>query len=171
MRSFSSLLAGKRRMVVAVTGAVVAAAVGYSLALAGGTTATASPTPTSDSALTAALTKADGPRAALASDLKAARALSGAARLAALKQVRAKALAGGYGAAVERRAEKRGIKRDLVVSLLPDNLQSDLTALRAAPADQHKAMRQQIMTKALAGDYGADVKAAAERLHTLRPTA
>ena len=106
-------------------------------------------------------------RAKLRADLRAAFKLQGDARRAALAEIRAKALAGDYGPAIQRRAERRDIRHDLLFSLLPDNLQQDLQALKAAPADQRKQMRADIMTKALAGDYGPDVQQAAERLQAL----
>ena len=81
--------------------------------------------------------------------------------------IRAKALAGDYGKAIQRRAERRDIRHDLLVSLLPENLQQDLQALRLAPADQRPQLRAAIIDKALAGEYGADVQKAAERLKAL----
>jgi hypothetical protein len=107
-------------------------------------------------------------RAQLRADLLAALRLKGDARRSALADVRAKALAGGYGQAVQRRAERRDIRHDLLVSLLPDNLQQDLTALKNAPADQRAQLRSDIVAKALAGEYGPEVQKAAERLKGLR---
>jgi hypothetical protein len=106
-------------------------------------------------------------RAKLRADLRAAFKLQGDARRAALAEIRAKALAGDYGAAVQRRAERRDIRHDLLVSLLPENLQQDLQALKAAPADQRKQMRADIIAKALAGEYGPEVQQAAQRLQAL----
>jgi hypothetical protein len=103
----------------------------------------------------------------LQADLRAARALKGSERAAALKDIRAKALAGDYGSRVERRAERRDIRHDLFFSLLPDNLQADINAMKAAPADQRKQMRADILDKAVAGDYGSEVQKAAERLQAL----
>jgi hypothetical protein len=104
----------------------------------------------------------------LRADLKAARALEGDARRSALADIRAKAQNGGYGAGIERRADRRQIHRELFFNLLPDNLQADLTALKNAPADQRQQLRADIMDKALAGDYGSDVQKAAEKLKALR---
>ncbi|MCW2855796.1 MAG: hypothetical protein JWR52_1411 [Marmoricola sp.] len=170
MTSFRTLLAGRARVAALVVGALVAGALGYALALSGGTAATASPSLSADNALTAALT-ASSSGSGLRADLAAARAKTGAARVAALGQIRAEALAGGYGDAVKRAAERRGIKRELILSLLPANLQADLANLRSAPAGQRKALRQQILTKAVAGDYGPQVQTAAERLKALRSNA
>jgi hypothetical protein len=106
-------------------------------------------------------------RARLRADLRAAFRLEGDARRSALAAIRAKALAGDYGKAIQRRAERRDIRHDLLVSLLPENLQQDLQALRLAPADQRPQLRAAIIDKALAGEYGADVQKAAERLKAL----
>jgi hypothetical protein len=86
----------------------------------------------------------------------------------ALKDIRAKALAGDYGARVERRAERRDVRHDLFFSLLPDNLQADITAMKAAPSDERKQLRADILDKALAGEYGSEVQKAAEKLQALR---
>lgn len=172
MSSFLHTLAARTR-VMSLVGVAVLATVAALTLTGTGTTATAAGTTPSgpDDALAAALVPgadATGDRAALRKDLQAARALKGQARADAIKAVRAKALAGGYGTKVEHRAQRRDIRADLFRSLLPEQLQTDLAALKAAPADQRKAMRQEIRTKALAGDYGAEVKAAAEKLKALR---
>jgi len=104
----------------------------------------------------------------LEADLEAARALEGDARRDALADIRVKAQDGGYGSGVERRADRRQIHRELFFNLLPDNLQADLTELKNAPADQREQLRADIMDNALAGDYGADVQKAAEKLRELR---
>jgi hypothetical protein len=104
----------------------------------------------------------------LRADLKAARALHGDARRAALADIRQKARDGSYGSGIERRADRRQIHRELFFSLLPDNLQADLTELKNAPVDQREKLRADIMDKALAGEYGADVQKAAEKLRDLR---
>ena len=107
-------------------------------------------------------------RSQLRADLRAAFRLEGDARRSALADIRAKAQAGGYGDRIERRADRREIHHQLVFSLLPDNLQADLTELKDAPSDQRAQLRADIMDKALAGDYGDDVKKAAEQLQELR---
>ena len=104
----------------------------------------------------------------LRSDVKAARSLDGDARRDALAAIREQARDGAYGDRIEHRADRRQIRHDLFLSLLPDDLQSDLTRLKAAPADQRKQLRADIMDKAVAGDYGADVQTAAEQLRALR---
>lgn len=108
-----------------------------------------------------------GGRSKLRADLRAAFRLDGDARRDALAAVRQKALDGGYGGAVQHRAERRDVRHDLFVSLLPDNLQADLDHLKAAPADQREQLRAEIIDNAVAGDYGPDVQKAAERLRAL----
>jgi len=104
----------------------------------------------------------------LRADLRAARALQGDARRSALAAIRTKAQDGAYGEAIQRRADRHQIGHQLLFSLLPDNLQSDLTALKNAPADQRQQLRKQIVDKALAGDYGPEVQKAAQQLQALR---
>jgi hypothetical protein len=113
--------------------------VGTLFALAGGpTTASASP---SSSDVDALVTTASEPGAAPSPDVSAG---------------------------VQRRNDRREARRAVVFALLPDALQADITAVRAAPKDQRPAMRAEIMRKALAGEYGDKVKAAAEKLQELR---
>ncbi len=107
-------------------------------------------------------------RADLRADLRAAMKLQGDARRQALADIRAKAQDGGYGDRIQRRAERRQIHRELFFNLLPDNLQTDLQALKDAPADQRPAMRADILDKAVAGDYGPEVQDAAKKLQALR---
>jgi hypothetical protein len=120
------------------------------------------------SAVEAAADDSTGGHSQLRADLKAAFQLEGDARRAALADIRAKAQDGGYGDRIERRADRREIHHQLFLSLLPDNLQADLTELKDAPADQREQVRSDIVDKALAGDYGDDVKKAAEQLQQLR---
>ena len=105
-------------------------------------------------------TKAD--RKAFRADLKAARQLSGKARADAVKKV---AAAGTYGDRIEKRFDRRAAHRAAVFALLPDDLQADLTKLRAmAPGDDRKAFRDDIRKKALDGGYGDKVQEAAKKL-------
>jgi predicted outer membrane lipoprotein len=108
--------------------------------------------------------KAD--RQALHADMKAARQLTGQARVDALKKVAADARAGKYGDKIEKRFERRAAHRAAVFALLPDELQADLKKLRAMePGDERKAYRDEIRQKALDGGYGDKVQEAAEKLH------
>lgn len=117
---------------------------------------------TLDSALA---TDIDGDRAELRKDLNAARELKGQARKDAIKEIRADARAGKYGDKIEKRFDRRADRRAAVFALLPDELQADLTKLRAMePGDDRKAFRDDIRQKALDGGYGDKVKEAAEKL-------
>ena len=118
---------------------------------------------TTDDATPSPATAAD--RAKLKADLKAARALTGQARVDALKKIRTDAKAGAYGDRIEKRFDKKSNRRAAFIALLPDSLQADLTKLKAMPAgDDRKAFRKQIRDDALSGKYGDKVQKAAELL-------
>ena len=107
--------------------------------------------------------KAD--RQAFHAAMKAARQLEGQARADAVKKVAADAKAGKYGDKIEKRFDHREAHRAAIFALLPDDLQADLTKLRAMePGDDRKAFRDEIRQKALDGGYGDKVKEAAEKL-------
>jgi hypothetical protein len=107
--------------------------------------------------------KAD--REAFRADMKAARQLSGKARADAVKKVAADAKAGKYGDRIEKRFDRRAAHRAAVFALLPDDLQADLTKLRAMePGDDRKTFRDDIRKKALDGGYGDKVQEAAKKL-------
>lgn len=105
-------------------------------------------------------------------DLAAARKLDGEARRDALQKIRQDVRDGEYGSRLERRAdrraERRADRREVVYALLPDELQDDLDAVKAAPEEERADLRAEIMRKALAGDYGPKVADAAEKLRELR---
>lgn len=104
-------------------------------------------------------------RAEFHADMKAARKLEGQARADAIKKVLADARDGKYGDKIEKRTERRADMRAAVFALLPDELQDDLTKLRAMePGDERKAFREDIRQKALDGGYGDKVQEAAEIL-------
>jgi hypothetical protein len=180
MSPFTTFVSRKLAAAVAAFGLVAAGLVGYAAARDGGGSS-GSPEVSAQlvdpAALQAALedpatidtSAAEDPtgRSRLRSDLRAAFKLDGDARREALAAIRQKAQDGAYGEAVQRRAERRQIRHDLFFSLLPDNLQADLTRLKDAPADQREQLRGDIMDKALAGGYGPDVQKAAQKLRDL----
>ncbi len=185
MSPLTSFVSRKVMGAVAVFAVIAAALVGVAVTTSAGSsdTTTAVLTPDAqafDEALADPAVALDGattpsgqaepndPRSALRADLLAAFKLDGEARRAALADIRTKARDGGYGDRVERRADRRQIHHELFFSLLPDNLQADLTELKDAPADQREQLRADIRDKALAGDYGDEVKKAAEQLQALR---
>jgi len=99
----------------------------------------------------------------LRADLKAAKALkSGTERRAALKKIQARALDGGYGAAVEVRAEWRKDHRGETLRPLPDRLKTDLKTLRSTPKSAKVAEAEKIADAAVAGGYGATIESFAK---------
>ncbi len=86
----------------------------------------------------------------LRADVKAAKALKpGDERRAALQKIRAKALDGGYGAAVEVRARWLKDHRGEKLRPLPDSLKADLKTLHSTPAKIAQA--EKIADAAMAG--------------------
>ena len=173
----------------AIAGVLGGAVVGGS-ALVGASAGTSPSTP--DRSTSAAHPRGDRPcgpawdrlPAALKADLKAAHELpAGPERQAALAQIRKDALAGKYGADVQKfaqkRAEKRAEKRPEMLGRkggadrgehrgnlreqMPAALRADLEAVRDLPAGDRMAAMQQIRKDALAGKYGADVQKFAQK--------
>ena len=104
---------------------------------------------------------------AMRADLKAARAETGAERRSALKAVRAKALDGGYGSAVEAQAKWRQSHKGDITGIrpLPDNLKADLKTLHGEDGKAAKLKEANaIGDKALAGGYGSKVETLAKDL-------
>lgn len=166
-----SPLAHRRPGAKTVAVALVAA-LGGALWLGATTSTPASAVQTSAalaSELNAAPQASDDDRKALRAAIMAARQLKGPERREALKKVKADAAAGKYGDKVEKRADRREAARKAHFALLPDALQADLTAMRAMErGDARKKARDDIRKKALAGDYGAKVKEAAELMEPFR---
>ena len=99
----------------------------------------------------------------LRADLKAAKALKpGTDRRAALKKIQAKALDGGYGAAVEVRAEWRKDHRRGKLRPLPKSLKADLKTLHSTPKSGKSAEAEKIADAAVAGGYGATIESFAK---------
>jgi len=103
---------------------------------------------------------------ALRDDLKKARAETpGPQRRKDLQAVKAKALAGGYGAGVESQAKFLTSHRGDVRGIrpLPDALKADLKTLHSVTGKSAKlAEANTIADKALAGDYGSKVQTLAK---------
>jgi hypothetical protein len=116
----------------------------------------------SDSAKPAPATAAD--RAKFRADLKAARALTGQARIDAIKKVRTDAKAGKYGPRIEKRVEHA---RARIWGHAPAALKADLKAARAADPADRPAKLHAIFVKAEAGDYGDQVKKHADKLKAI----
>lgn len=99
----------------------------------------------------------------LHTDLKALRAMpKGTERTDAAKAIRQKALDGTYGADVQARAEKTHGRAFASFGKLPDNLKSDLKAVKAAVPADRAALVKSIGKNALAGNYGDAIKSAAQ---------
>lgn len=93
-------------------------------------------------------------------DIKDLRGLEGEERRDAMRQLRDDARDGKYGEHVGQRFERRADHRAAFFALLPDELQSDLEALKDAEPQERKAMREEIREKALDGGYGDKVQEA-----------
>jgi hypothetical protein len=117
---------------------------------------------TADSAKPSPATAAQ--RATFRADLKAARALTGQARVDAIKKVRADARSGKYGPRIEKRVEHAGLR---LWGHAPAALKADLKAVRAADPADRPAKLHAIYVKAAAGDYGDKVKKRAEKLKAI----
>jgi hypothetical protein len=99
----------------------------------------------------------------LRADLKSAKALKpGTDRRAALKKIQAKALDGGYGAAVEARAEWRKDHKGEKLRPLPEKLKADLKTLHSTPKSGKLAEAEKIADTALAGGYGSTIESFAK---------
>jgi len=104
----------------------------------------------------------------LREDIKAVEDLPDAEKPAAIRAIREDALAGEYGAKVARAAERIQERRARVVEQLPEDLQADLEALRALPDEAKVDAAKELRADALAGEYGEQVQAFAERMQHRR---
>jgi len=152
------LLASGTAVVLAVGGGTTAA-----LAATGDSTPTASGTPAACGVHLRAELRGATP-AQLKADLKTLHGeKKGADRAAERKAIRAKALAGGYGARAERLARVVGGGK----AAFPEALRADLKTLRATEAKsaERKAEAQKIEQKALSGGYGTTIQKNAQTVH------
>lgn len=102
----------------------------------------------------------------LRADLRGLSALSGDAKWDAARAIHDKAIDGGYGAEVQDLVRNGRMHRWQAWSKLPQQLKSDLADVRAAAKADRPAMLVEISDTALAGDYGPEVQASAERIRT-----
>ena len=86
------------------------------------------------------------------------------------RAIRDDALAGEYGDRVARAAERIQDRRARVFDHLPEDLQADLEELKALPDAEKVAAAQELRAGALAGEYGEQVQAFAERMQERRET-
>jgi hypothetical protein len=165
-RSSSLRAAVRRHRVVLAAGAAV-------LLAGGGTTAAfaASSTPATPTAAVTASPCTPGigallraaPRS-LRTDLQHLRKDSADHRAADRAAIRAKALAGGYGAELGRLSRIVAGKDGASAAALPAALKADLKNLRDDPkgSDTRKQQVATIWSKALAGSYGANIESLAK---------
>lgn len=90
---------------------------------------------------------------------------AGAERRAAAKALRARVVAGDFGAVAQKRAIALDQLTPTQLRDLPANLKDDLRELRGAPRGEKIALLEQISNAALDGDYG---DAAQSRVETVR---
>lgn len=100
----------------------------------------------------------------LQQDLRDLRSIPDGERADAARVIRDDALAGEYGAEVQDRAERLRDLRLLRWSAAPEELRADLKEVRAADATERAALRQAVVDRALAGEYGEGAQRRAERL-------
>lgn len=98
--------------------------------------------------------------------LKAARALTGQARIDAIKKVRADATAGKYGPRAEKWVKNHSRRPD-VWGNVPKAMRADLQAARKAAPALRPAKLHAIFVKALAGGYGKKMEKRAQELKSL----
>ncbi len=104
----------------------------------------------------------------LRADLRAVQELPDAEKPAAIREIRADALDGAYGKRVAAAADRIKERRARLFKRLPEELQADLTALRARPDAEKVVYAQQIRADALAGEYGERVQTFSERMQDRR---
>lgn len=104
----------------------------------------------------------------LRQDLKAVQDLPDAEKPAAIREIRADALAGEYGEKVAAAADRIKERRARLFKRLPDDLQADLTTLRELPDADKVAYAEEIRADALAGEYGDRVQTFSQRMQERR---
>lgn len=111
----------------------------------------------------------DGPRipcgavwaqlpADLQSDLQTVRGLPDGEKAAALREIRRDALDGGYGARVQRFAERRNDRLRAIRRALPAELRADLREARRLGGDDRVDAYREVRSGALGGEYGERVQ-------------
>ena len=158
--SFHELL-GRRLLATGAALTVTAGLVGGAMLMGSGANADGSTTDTQTSVSTDTKTVDPGV-AKFRADLKAARALTGQARIDAIKKIRDDAKAGVYGDKVEKRVDNHRFAR--IWANAPAALKADLKDVRKAAPEDRPALRHDIFEKALDGTYGDKAQKRAEKL-------
>lgn len=159
---------GRKLVATGVTLTVASGLVGAALLTGIGSGASASSTDVSSATSTSSSSNAaDADVARFRADLKEARALEGQARTDAVKKIREDAKAGTYGDKVQKRVTNKGKRFAAVWAHAPAELKADLQDVRKADPSDRAALKHEIFTKALAGDYGDKAQKRAEKLKEL----
>jgi hypothetical protein len=135
----------RKRLVIGATSVLAAGAL-LGAGAAGASAATVQPTPVPTHSSTAA--HSHNPAVSL------------------IEQLRADLFQGSISGSKAQALAGRIIDSRTVFAALPANLQSDLTALKNAPAADTAAQAQQVKSTALSGGYGQQVKTLAADLQT-----
>lgn len=180
MNLSTALIAKSTAGALAGTGLVAASVLGLHTSASGAsgtTTSVASTTPAKHACRAFGLHVKHAPEA-LRKDLEAARTklresdATGEAKRAERRevrqQIRAGIASGKYGEKLQQRAEKREANAAKHRAALPEQLRSDLDALKKTdPGQQRREAAAKIRKARLAGTYGAQVQQAAKK-HQLR---
>jgi hypothetical protein len=171
----------RTRVGLGVLGAAGAAAVAAALVTGGGPAPEQFPSSVSPAAATASASSAPASAAAphgswdledlrarfeqsvpaeLRADLAALRDVPAAQRLTELERIRDAALAGEYGAEAKAGAERLGT----MIAMLPPELAADLEGLATTEETAIPDAVERIRDRALAGEYGPQVRGYAEQL-------
>ena len=163
-----------RRLAVSTGLAVAAVGIAVPLSLGGGSASAADAPLTQVAALSGLDAGPDSGRGqghgkgtlpqALKDDLKKAWAAPDGQRVAALQAVLQKAVAGDYGAQVQRRAQRLQQR----LAGMDQQLRTDLQQAIDLPKDQRRAALKEIRQKIQAGDYGPQAKREARILRHVR---
>jgi hypothetical protein len=100
----------------------------------------------------------------LQGDLKDLASLEPGERGPAAREIREDAREGEYGDRVEERGERVAERRIRILANMPLELRRDLKELRAADAEDRRALAEEIAANALEGDYGPKAQSAVERI-------
>ena len=151
-----------RRLALSTGLAVAAVGIAVPLSL-GGSSASAADAPYTAVASVTGLDRGKAPQA-LKDDLKQAWQSPDGQRVAALQAVLQKAVDGGYGSDVQKRAQRLQKRLDGMNA----QLRTDLQRAIDLPKDQRRAALKEIRQKIKAGDYGQQAKRNARFLKRVR---
>lgn len=160
--SFHHLL-GRKLVATGTALTVTTGLVGGALLMGSGASADTTSTDT-HSSVTADSSSTDSNVEEFRADLKDARELTGEARTDAVKKVLEAAKAGEYGDKVEKLVTHKGKHLARIWAHAPQELKDDLKEVREAAPEDRAALKHEIFTNALDGDYGDKAQKHAEKL-------